>query len=308
MSCDTPPPAHLSAGAVEYLADPDVLSYPDDWTDPWTVHTFREITDALWTSSSAALDFDYRVVDDVVAGVPVERVSVGEPRSGAVIVHLHGGMYCLGSPAIDHVLNAPLARATGIEVVSVDYRVAPEHPFPAALDDVVAVHRSLVADGCATVLVGESAGGGLAAATAIALRDAGATPPTRLALVSPMLDLTGASDTYRTLAPVDPDYGDTRVLLDPGAAYADSTPLDHPLLSPVFADLAGLPETLVQVGNREVLLGDSTRFTRAARGAGVTVDLHVLDGGWHNYPIWYGVPEADRAVAALADFLATGLA
>ncbi len=302
-----PPPTHLSPGAADYLRNPDVVDYPDDWTDPWTVQACREVTEPLWAGFNDALDFAYSVTPDAIANVPVLRIAVGNPRPGQAIVHLHGGMYCLGSPAIDHVVNAPLTRDTGVEIISIDYRLAPEHPFPAALDDAVAVHAALTDAGTRTVLYGESAGGGLAAATALALRDRGLPMPTRLAMLSPMLDLTGGSDTYATLAPHDPDYGDPSVLLAPGAAYAADTPLDHPLVSPVFADPAGLPSTLIQVGNREVLLGDSSRFARSARAAGVAVDLEVLDGGWHNYPIWYGVPEADAARGRLARFLAEGL-
>ena len=275
---------------------------------PGTVQAFRDVTEPLWSAMNASLDFEYLVRDDCIAGVAMQRISVGDPRPGVAIVHLHGGMFCLGGPTIDHVINAPLARATGVEVISVDYRLAPEHPFPAALDDAVAVHRALADAGIRTVLYGESAGGGLAVATALRLRDEGAALPARLALLSPMLDLTGSSDTYRSLADHDPDYADTSVLLEPGAAYAGATALDHPEISPLFADLADLPPTLVQVGNREVLLGDSTRFARAARRAGVAVDLEVLDGGWHNYPIWYGVPEADAARARLTTFLSEAFA
>ena len=303
-----PPPQHLSEAAQGYLANPDVMDYPADWTDPWMVQAFRDVADPLWAGMNDTIEFDYTVVDDKIAGVAVQRISVGTPAANQAIVHFHGGMYCVGTPEIDHCLNAPLAKATGREVISVDYRLAPEHPFPAAIDDAVAVHRAIADSGTATVMYGESAGGGLAAACAIALRDVGAQLPSRLALLSPMLDLTGGSDTYQTLAPVDIDYSNTEHLLAPGRAYAADTPLDNPLVSPVFAELAGLPPTLVQVGNREVLLGDSTRFARAARSAGVTVDLHVLDGGWHNYPVWHGVAEADTGVTDLAKFLSRGFA
>lgn len=301
-----PPPPHLSPAAQRYLNHPDKLDYPDDWTDPWTVQAFRDVADPLWASMNDGIDFDYRAERDVIGGVSVLRVGVGRPRSGQAIVHFHGGMYCAGTPEIDNVINAPLARATGIEVVSVDYRLAPEYPFPAAVDDALAVHQALATAGVRTVTYGESAGGGLAAACAVALRNQGLPLPERLALLSPMLDLTGSSDTFRTLAPVDPDYGDPANLLDPARAYAAGASLDHPLLSPLHANLAGLPPTLIQVGNREVLLGDSARFVRRARAAGLSVDFEVLDGGWHNYPIWHGVPEADQAVASLARFLQGG--
>jgi len=299
----TPPPTHLSAGAQAYLLDPDVVEYPTSWTDAWSVQEFRELAHPMWCGLNELLDFQYTVGHDCVAGVPVERISVDAPCSEAVLLHFHGGMYCAGTPEIDRVLNAPIARATGLEVISPDYRLAPEHPFPAAVEDAVAVYRSQVELGHRVALYGESAGGGLAAACAIAIRDAGLPRPVALGLISPMLDLTAGSDTYRTLAASDPDYSDTSTLTEPAAAYAAGTPLDHPLVSPLFADLSGLPPTLIQVGSREVLLGDSTRFARAARAAGVTVALDVRDGGWHNFPIWYGVPEADDAVAAMAQFL-----
>lgn len=301
------PPAHLSPGAQEYLRDPDALEYPSDWTDAWAVQEFRDLAHPLWCEANDAVEFDYAVKDGTVAGVVVERIAVGKPTPGRVILHFHGGMYCLGTPEIDRALTAPLAKATGVEIVSVDYRLAPEHPYPAALDDAVAVYQGLIDAGHDVLIFGESAGGGLAASLALSIRDRGLTAPAGLMLLSPMLDLTGSSDTYTTLRPADPDYFNPSALLAPGAAYADGEPLDNPLLSPLFAELADLPPTLVQVGGREVLLGDSTRFAQKARRAGVDMTLEVADGCWHNYPIWLGVPEADAAVVQMAAFASTHL-
>ena len=303
------PPAHLSPAAAAYLRDPDVLDYPADWTDPWDVHGVREVAHPLWSSMNDELDFPYTVTDERIADVSCERIRTDDPGpSDTVLLHFHGGMYCLGSPEIDRVLNAPLSRATGLDTISVDYRLAPEHPFPAAIDDGLAVWAALADRGTRVVVIGESAGGGLAAATALRARAEGLPAPLALVLISPMLDLTGASDTYTTLTAVDPDYGhDPEILLGPARAYAGDTPLDHPLISPVYADLAGLPPTLVHVGGREILLGDSTRFVQNARAADVDATLHVLDGGWHNSPIWYGVPEADHAIAAIAAFICGAL-
>jgi monoterpene epsilon-lactone hydrolase len=302
------PPEHLSSGAMSYLLDPDVLAYPTDWTDAWSVHEFRNVAHPLWCSLNDSLDFDYSAVPDVLGdvtsgGVAVERISVGQPRSDVALLHLHGGMYCLGTPEIDRVLNAPIARATGAEIFSVDYRLAPEHPFPAAVEDAISAYTTLVDAGRTVVIFGESAGGGLAAATTIAIRDAGMPIPSGLVLMSPMLDLTGSSDTYQTLTRADPDYADTTALLAPAAAYAGDHALDHPLVSPLFADLAGLPPTLLQVGGREVLLGDAIRFAQAMRRAGGDITLDIADGCWHNYQLWYGVAEADRAIAQVADFV-----
>ena len=299
------PPKHLSEAAGAYLRDPDVLEYPTDWTDAWDVHTLREISHPLWSTINQVLDFPYTIAEESVGGVAIERISATEqPRTDIVILHFHGGMYCLGTPEIDRVLNAPMARATGMDVVSVDYRLAPEHPFPAAVDDALAVWQALTNDGTRIIVLGESAGGGLAAAATIAARDHGLPAATALLMISPMLDLTGASDSYRTLAEADPDYGhDIEILLAPGRAYAAGTPLDHPLVSPMYADLQHLPPTLIHVGTREVLFGDAARFARSARRAGSPVALHALDGGWHNSPIWYGVPEADAAIADFAAFI-----
>lgn len=299
-----PPPTHLSPGAARYLRQPDVLVYPADWTDPWDVHSVREIAHPLWSSINETLDFSYEVVEERIGGVPCERIRAVEARSKVVVLHLHGGMYCLGTPEIDRVLNAPVSLGSGLDVLSVDYRLAPEHPFPAPLDDIVAVWMGLVDQGLDVILLGESAGGGLAAAAALRAQTAGLPMPLGIVLISPMLDLTGASDTFQTNLAVDPDYGhDPDILLAPGRAYAGSTPLDHPLISPLFAELAGLPPMLVHVGGREVLLGDSARFVRRARMAGVEASLHVVDGGWHNSPIWYGVPEADAAISEIVGFM-----
>ena len=124
-----PPPTHLSPGAARYLRQPDVLAYPADWTDPWDVHSVREIAHPLWSSINETLDFSYEVVEERIGGVPCERIRAVETRSKVVVLHLHGGMYCLGTPEIDRVLNAPVSLGSGLDVLSVDYRLAPEHPF-----------------------------------------------------------------------------------------------------------------------------------------------------------------------------------
>ncbi len=298
------PPPHLSASAGAYLRDPDVLEYPIDWNDAWDVQAVREIAHPLWSGMNGTLDFPFGCNDESLGGVPCERIRTNHSSQSAVILHLHGGMYCLGTPEIDRVLNAPLSKATGLDVVSVDYRLAPEYPFPGAIDDVMAVWRALTTTNRQLIVVGESAGGGLAAAAVVRSRELGLPRAAALVLISPMLDLTGRSDSHTTLRAADPDYGhDPQILLGPGRAYAAGTPLNHPLLSPVYADLSELPPTLVHVGGREVLLGDAVRFVRAARQAGSSTALHVLDGGWHNSPLWYGVPEADAAIADIGAFI-----
>jgi acetyl esterase/lipase len=239
-------------------------------------------------------------------GVAAERVEHGSASPTRAILYLHGGGYCIGSPATHRVITGHLAKATGATVYAPDYRLAPEHPHPAALEDALSAYRWLLAQGLAPgaiVLAGDSAGGGLALACTLALRDAGEPLPAALALISPWVDLAGRSETMTSHARRDP-------LLTPQGlqrwawAYVHSCPVDHPACSPLYADLHGLPPLLIQVGSEEVLLGDSRRLHQHARDAGVNSQLHEYDGLWHDFPLHAGLlPGADAAIAEIRDFL-----
>lgn len=241
-----------------------------------------------------------------LAGRPAEKLTPAGSVSDRVLYYFHGGAYLGGSPTTHRGLLAHIARAAGCTVIALDYRLAPEHPYPAAREDAVAGWQALLAQGLAPenlVIGGDSAGGNLALATALSLRDAGLPLPRALVLISPWTDATSTSASMASRAARD------RILTPAGirraaAQFAGATPLDDPGVSPLFASPQGLPRTLVQVGDDEMLLDDSTRWAAAAEAAGVTVTLDVQPGLWHVWQAMAGwMPEADRAVADIAAFI-----
>jgi acetyl esterase/lipase len=221
-------------------------------------------------------------------------------------LYLHGGWYVFGSAATYRELIGRLSLATGMWVLAPDYRLAPEHPFPAAVDDAVAAYRWLLGIGIEPgriVIAGDSAGGGLAMATLVALSDAGDQLPAAAVLLSPAIDLTCSGDSYTSRATSDPLFTREQVVTLVAHYLAGADPTS-PLASPIYADLAGLPPLLVHVGSDEVLLDDSTRLAERARAAGVEVDLKVWDGMWHGFQRFAGreVVEAQDSIDLIGAF------
>jgi epsilon-lactone hydrolase len=230
--------------------------------------------------------------------------------TGGTVLYLHGGGFTTGSPATHRALATHLAAASGASVHVLDYRLAPEHPFPAAVDDVLAAHRELLDRGAtpgSTAIAGDAAGGWLALTAALRLRDAGDPVPAAMGLISPWLDLRGSTwPADRSDAMLRPSWlrrcaRDFAGDLDPGA----------PELAPLEADLTGLPPITMHVGSEEILLEDAVRLAARARAAGVPVDLRRLDGLWHVAHASAGLVTASTAAvnalgAALAIRLATG--
>lgn len=256
-------------------------------------------------AARAPLPSGVDVAETVAGSVPCLRVTAGAADPGRTVLYLHGGGYCIGSPTTARLLAAHLSAAAGTPVVVPDYRLAPEHPHPAALDDTETAWGALADESGAerVVVAGDSAGGGLAVALAQRLRDQGREMPAALALVSPWLDLAADRRADERLVRRD-------TVLSPAwleacaAAYADGRPLTDPGVSPLRGSLAGLPPTLVVAGADDVLVGDADRFVRAARDAGGQVDYIRVPGLWHVYPTQVGLlAEADRAVEHLAAFL-----
>jgi epsilon-lactone hydrolase len=249
---------------------------------------------------------DVQVSEVIAGGVPAHWLAAPGTDTGRVLLFMHGGGYELGSLRSDGELAARLGRASGMRVLFPEYRLAPEHPFPAAIDDVLAVWRWLRTgqnlSARSIAVAGDSAGGGLAVALLVAVRDAGEALPAAAVLMSPTVDLTssGASMTER----VDQDPFSTPALLRQLASdYLAGADPKTPLASPLFASLAGLPPLLIQVGTADLLLSDSERLATAAAEAGVDVILEVGEGLPHVYPIMLGTPEAAEATEQTGKFL-----
>ncbi len=247
------------------------------------------------------------VVQPVDAGgVPAEWVSAGPDPGDGVVLYLHGGGYCMGSIGTHRGLAVQLAAASRTRVLNVDYRLAPEHPHPAAVDDAVAAYRWLLGTGVApsqVVLGGDSAGGGLLIAAMLTERDGRHPLPAAAFCLSPWVDLECAGGTMTTKADVDP-FCSKAGLTEMAAAYAGDRDLRTPLLSPVHADLTGLPPLLIQVGTAEVLLDDAVRLADRARAVGVDVRLEAWDDLIHVFQAFAPmVPEAVEAVDGIGRFV-----
>jgi monoterpene epsilon-lactone hydrolase len=249
---------------------------------------------------------DVLVSDVTAGGVPAHWLTAPGTDPGRVLLFLHGGGFELGSVRSDGELAARLGRAAGMRVLFPEYRLAPEHPFPAALDDVRAAWHWLRTDqglsAASLAVAGDSAGGGLAVALLVATRDAGQDLPAAAVLMSPTVDLTssGASMTER----VDQDPISTPAMLRQFAAdYLAGTDPKTPLASPLFASLTGLPPLLIQVGTADLLLSDSERLAAAATDAGVDVTLQIGEGLPHVYQLLLGTPEAAQATEEIGNFL-----
>ncbi len=215
---------------------------------------------------------------------------------GAVLLFIHGGGFIAGAPRTHRSFTAWLAKESGVAVFALQYRLAPEHPYPAGLDDCVAAVRALRAQGLRVIIGGDSAGGNLAIATALRLREAGEELPLGLMLVCPVTDFTDASESLRSNAEREPLLG-LRHRRYAFGLYAGDTSLTDPLLSPVYADLRGMPPMIVEASRIEVLWDDARRFVEAAQAAGVTVEFHPQDGLAHDWQLM--VPYTPEANASL---------
>ena len=249
-----------------------------------------------------------------IAGVAGEWLHPPGPLDRGLLLYLHGGAYVQGSVKTHRALATRLALASGASCLIIDYRLAPEHAFPAALDDALAVCTALrsMRPDAALAVAGDSAGAGLALALALRLRDENRPNVAALALMSPWTDLTLSNETHRTLASVDPFFPNTDPLRFAAAAYAGSTDLRHPYVSPLFAeDLRGLPLTLIHVGDREALLDDARLLAERMQqeAGGKAVQLKIYPKLWHVWQAFGGViREADESIVELGTFLRSQLA
>ncbi|HEY3751843.1 MAG TPA: alpha/beta hydrolase [Pseudonocardiaceae bacterium] len=256
--------------------------------------------------SAVPLPEDVSAEQGELGGVPVVTVQTPGLDPSVALLYFHGGAYALGSAADSVGLAADVARRVGARAVSVDYRLAPEHPFPAAIDDAVAAYRGLLDEGVPSpkiAFVGESAGGGLVAAALVAIEDAGLPQPSSAAVFSPWADLTVSGVSATTRADLDPALTPA-ALRTRARDYLGDRDTATPLASPIHADLGGLPPLLIQVGSHEILLDDAIRLAARAAEHDVAVELQV----WPKVPhVFQGfaamLDDADRALLAAAAFI-----
>lgn len=267
------------------------------------MNDFRRLYDEVLANFKVPAD---GVVEDVDAGgVPAIWVDAPGADSSRVIVVVHGGGFCMGNAAGYSEFGYRLSKASGARALVVDYRLAPEAPFPAPLDDVVNAYlwvRGL--DGVSSVsLVGDSAGGGIVIGTLVKLRDDGSVAPDAAVVCSPLVDLAGEGASLTERAHLDPLPASVLVQAMGGAYLCGAEPKSTPLASPLHADLHGLPPIKVLVGTDEGLHDDSTRLVDRIREAGGEVDFEIGQDMIHIYPVFSFLPEAQEAAERIGTFL-----
>ena len=256
--------------------------------------------------SEFPLDEDI-VCDRVGAGgVPAEWVTAPGAADDRVLLYLHGGGYVIGSMRGYRVMLSRISRTSASRVLGIEYRLAPENPFPAAVNDAVAAYRWLLSGGYdpgKIAVAGDSAGGGLTIALLVALRYLGEPMPAAGVCMSPWVDLEGTGESMQTKAEVDPVV-QHELLQFMSQLYLGGRDPRTPLAAPLYADLRGLPPLLIQVGASETLLDDSTRLSERAKAAGVDVELQVWEDMIHVWPIFAPIlPEGQQAIESIGEFV-----
>ena len=273
------------------------------WNRDTTVAQMRGDWDAAFGGGTAAVTCE-RVS---AGGVDGQWISPANAPQDKAILYFHGGGFRIGSVASHRDLIAQIALVSGCRVLAINYRLAPEHRFPAALDDGLAAYGWMLGQGLSpgnVAFAGDSAGGNLALAAMLALRERSLPLPVSAVLMSPWTDLAATGASYITRAEADPIHQRPMILaLAKNYLGGQGDPRD-PLVSPLYADLEGLPPLLIQVGDRETVLDDSVMFADKARAAGIDVSLEVWDGMIHVFQMFgTELPEAHRAIASIAGFM-----
>ena len=259
-----------------------------------------------------------KMLGEVSKNITVEKINMegiqaewlipfsSSTRSEKVILYLHGGGYVTGSIEDHRMMCGLLANATGVKVLIPEYRLAPEHPFPAALDDALKVYQWLLDQGYSSknmIIAGDSAGGGLSVATVLALKEKSASLPAAVVCLSPWADLALTGQSHTTKAKAEAILNKD-VLHEWALCYTDESNLTNPLVSPIHGDFHGFPPLLIQVGSEEILLDDSNLLAEKAKSAGVDVTLKIWDGMWH---VWQAlgdlIPENKKTFEEIGEFV-----
>ena len=270
-----------------------------------TIAQIREGMDQL--GKMGKLPKDVKCKPIIAGSVPAEWITTPNSESQKVVLYLHGGGYVAGSIASYRDLVARISRVSKVRILIPEYRLAPEFPFPNALEDSVAAYKWLVSteniDPNDIIIAGDSAGGGLTLATVIKLRNEGFPLPIAIVCLSPWTDLAGTGESLKTNEEIDP-FISLEMFRISARTYVGTTDPLNPLASPLYADLQGLPPLLIQVGTSEVLLDDSTRFAERAKAAGVDVRLKIWKDMIHIFAIFaVFAPESRQGIDQIGEFI-----
>ena len=282
----------------------EVTAVFGSWGPDTSIETIRRDWDALFSNVKPVVGARAEPVN--AGGVKAEWIIAPEAKAGRAVLYLHGGGYVLGSIHSHRDVCERLSRASQAQVLALDYRLAPEAPFPAAVKDAVAAYRWLLKQGIAAkhiAIAGDSAGGGLGLATLVSLKDSGDSLPACAALMSPWVDLECIGDSMISRDALDPMVHKpmTQVM---SSLYVPGGDYRNPLASPLYADLRGLPPLMIHVGSRETLHDDSTRIAKRARDAGVSAELKVWEGQVHVFQIFASrVEEGEQSIGELGGFI-----
>jgi len=252
--------------------------------------------------------FGVKVEQSEVHGLYAEWLIPKDAMDGKVLLYLHGGGYMIGGCDMHRKMVSHIAKAGRIKALLPEYRLAPEHKYPNAIEDAVGCYKALLADGIGAediIIAGDSAGGGLTVGTTLALRDAGEPLPAALLLLSPFLDVTGSGASMQTRRDQDPWFRaeDLPFVAD---HYCEPHQRRYPEVSPVFANIEGMPRMFIQVGDDEILLSDSERLADECVAAGIDVELQVWPEMWHVFQMFIGkMPESRDAIQQMGQYIQT---
>lgn len=300
--------AHLSAEAKRALDTCKSYGPPFAVSNPLTREICCRIAASEWRATLSQIDFPYTLEDESIAGVDCVRYrTTTTHRDGPLVLYVHASAFIAGSARCNAAAVLPTCRLAGCEGIGVDYTLAPHAVFPTQLEEIERVYLAL----CETrgpdriVLCGDSAGAGLALASMHRWRRKSIPLPAGAVLISPLVDANPVSDTYLTLKKHDPIFnlsgaGGVEAIFE---LYAPGGDFSDPEISPLAGDLAGMPPLLIQVGAREIFLGDAARLAEKARRAGVDVTLRVFDGMFHLFHMQWSLEEAKAAHDDVATFV-----
>jgi epsilon-lactone hydrolase len=296
-------PGGMSAQAQKWLAKARKIGAADDAN--LTLDQQRAQNRQLYhpVSEQAITKHQVTIRNEIIAGVPCLIVDPAKRQENRTILYIFGGAFIRGSAFEDVPISAALAAKTGAQVICPEYRLAPEHPFPAALDDIEAVAKSLMSEERDPLLAGESAGGNLALALIHRLRAQNAPVPKAAALLSPAVDLNDHGETARDDTWCDPTLSPegSKEIKNLYAAGQDLTNLE---ISPIYGKFdADFPACFITTGTRDMLLSSCVRLTQTLRNSGANVDLRVWEGMWHVFEFYPEIPESDASLSEIAEFL-----